>query len=654
MSAVIKTIQSLPLSNGNYKNAGSSSQMQNDLIAGHELLALFGEQPEIIVNSRPHRTQRDPQKVRKRKRIMDPFQSDESSEGVLPIENMFTSASTHSLASAVRVGNSYMYRQNRNNEDNNDDFNESYPTTGMAEETTVAYEEEPEPTTEEFPFDKIISIRVSSDKRASRNGNDMMIMSFRNTKEPVHSRKSSNTQNNEEDSENSESTNSQVVTSYDSRLEPHEQQNFRTQRQQQHDLLFQSGSATVTSSGPSGPFKAIICHDCDMKNEDDDSSAPHSVSFSAIKNWNLGQQNHENMGDQADTGSDHEETHDDDEVEDVEMEPIKAEVDIQKSILPKLAKVEQEQEMKTNDSSKEPEPYVHKLIPAKFYSLPSLNYGTPSRVYSSPSKVYSVPSKVYYDMPGKMELPVVAPITPTDPVESIDHDEADVEEPSWKYLPSMGSKDKISTTTTSTPKPRRPIFTDLIKVPYDALNYPQDEYPRSKPKVPVQINHQQNFDDHNVTSNYQHFQQFIQKNLNPPSPMQMHKFQTTQAPEQNYEIEEAVSVMSNGRVHGVQTSTSITPKSTTIPTIDISTITSTSVDLSNGSAPPKDAKFGYVVEGRNYRKYRVEEKTPDGFIVGEYGVVSNNDGSLRGVRYTADSNINPRLIYDALLKFLSL
>lgn len=67
-----------------------------------------------------------------------------------------------------------------------------------------------------------------------------------------------------------------------------------------------------------------------------------------------------------------------------------------------------------------------------------------------------------------------------------------------------------------------------------------------------------------------------------------------------------------------------------------------------------DAKFGYVVEGRNYRKYRVEEKTSDGYLVGEYGVLSHNDGSLRGVRYTADSNINPRLIHDALMKFLSL
>lgn len=105
-------------------------------------------------------------------------------------------------------------------------------------------------------------------------------------------------------------------------------------------------------------------------------------------------------------------------------------------------------------------------------------------------------------------------------------------------------------------------------------------------------------------------------------------------PEENYEVDEAVSVMTNGRVHGIQTPTP-TP----------------------GKTPGEDAdknKFGYVVEGRNFRKYRVEERTADGFIVGEYGVVSHDDGSLRGVRYTADSTINPRLIYDTLVKFLSL
>ncbi|KAL1505993.1 hypothetical protein ABEB36_005431 [Hypothenemus hampei] len=105
-------------------------------------------------------------------------------------------------------------------------------------------------------------------------------------------------------------------------------------------------------------------------------------------------------------------------------------------------------------------------------------------------------------------------------------------------------------------------------------------------------------------------------------------------PEQNYEVDEAVSVVTNGRTHGVQRQQ---------PT-----------KISSQQKNDKDQKVGYVVEGRNYRKYRVEERTPDGFIVGEYGVVSHDDGSLRGVRYTADGTINPRLIYDALMKFLAL
>ncbi|XP_014208761.1 uncharacterized protein LOC106639580 [Copidosoma floridanum] len=100
--------------------------------------------------------------------------------------------------------------------------------------------------------------------------------------------------------------------------------------------------------------------------------------------------------------------------------------------------------------------------------------------------------------------------------------------------------------------------------------------------------------------------------------------------EKNYEVDEAVSVGSNGNVHGPQSFTE-----------------ATNIDEDGH-------KVGYVEEGRNYRKYRVEERTPDGFIVGEYGVVSHDDGTLRGVRYTADGTINPRLIYDALMKFLAL
>ncbi|KAG8256955.1 hypothetical protein J6590_059187, partial [Homalodisca vitripennis] len=104
-------------------------------------------------------------------------------------------------------------------------------------------------------------------------------------------------------------------------------------------------------------------------------------------------------------------------------------------------------------------------------------------------------------------------------------------------------------------------------------------------------------------------------------------------PEVNYEVDEAVSVITNGKAHGAQVPTPVPQPS---------------------EDPTGQNKFGYVVEGRNFRKYRVEERTADGFIVGEYGVVSHDDGSLRGVRYTADSTINPRLIYDTLVKFLSL
>ncbi|XP_001948681.1 uncharacterized protein LOC100159791 [Acyrthosiphon pisum] len=151
-------------------------------------------------------------------------------------------------------------------------------------------------------------------------------------------------------------------------------------------------------------------------------------------------------------------------------------------------------------------------------------------------------------------------------------------------------------------------------------------------------------------------------------------------PEQNYEVDEAVSVLSDGRVHGVQlqpttTTTAVsgsydasssttdsgstdiaitgfTATSSAITTTTISTTTSSTTTTTTQAVETR--KSGYVVDGKHYRKYRVEEETPDGFIVGEYGVVSHHDGTTRGVRYTADSSINPRVIYEALAKFLAL
>jgi hypothetical protein len=150
-------------------------------------------------------------------------------------------------------------------------------------------------------------------------------------------------------------------------------------------------------------------------------------------------------------------------------------------------------------------------------------------------------------------------------------------------------------------------------------------------------------------------------------------------PEQNYEVDEAVSVLSDGRVHGVQQQPTPTTavsesydassttdaadiaiigftatSSTTTAATTTTTASTTSSTTTTTTQAPETRKSGYVVDGKHYRKYRVEEETPDGFIVGEYGVVSHHDGTTRGVRYTADSSINPRVIYEALAKFLAL
>ncbi|XP_055697949.1 uncharacterized protein LOC129798696 [Phlebotomus papatasi] len=225
--------------------------------------------------------------------------------------------------------------------------------------------------------------------------------------------------------------------------------------------------------------------------------------------------------------------------------------------------------------------------PAKIYSVPAKIYGQPSKIYSEPAKIYSEPAKIYSE-PAKI-----------------------YSEPAKVYgkPAKVYAEPPTTTQAPTTAPPSKKIVFNLDKLPYDLLNRPQS----TRPTHP----------------------RFKGQNLTPSSSSDVQAASTPSAfegptPEQNYEVDEAVSVMTNGRHHGIQSPSAATP------------ITD-------------DAKkVGYVVEGRNFRKYRVEEKTADGFIVGEYGVVSHDDGSLRGVRYTADSNISPSLIYNALLKFLSL
>lgn len=278
-------------------------------------------------------------------------------------------------------------------------------------------------------------------------------------------------------------------------------------------LLFSSPSATVTSNGPSGPFKAIICHDCDNS---EGRNVGHSVSFSAIKSWNVGRSNGE-------SGK-------------LERDSNRSLTGDEKSRYDEQNRHEENQQIEMND---------------------------------------------------KVEL---------FKVENVEMEKPQVPINTWNYshLPINNEKLKAQ---------KKPIFNDLLKVPYDVLNAPLTESPALEPAqgTQIHINHQQKFND-TITSNYHHFQQFIQKNLNKPNTMS--HYQPTPMPEQNYEVEESVHLMTNGRVHGVQSTTE-----RDIPHLDEKI----------AILPPEqeqDAKFGYVVEGRNFRKYRVEEKTADGFIVG--------------------------------------
>jgi hypothetical protein len=303
-------------------------------------------------------------------------------------------------------------------------------------------------------------------------------------------------------------------------------------------LLFSSPSATVTSHGPSGPFKAIICHDCDNS---EGRNVGHSVSFSAIKSWNVGSSNTQSQLEQVDS----------------------------------------------NRTSETDGDATGAKTPVKYFDNQS---------HHDENQQIEMNDKVELFKVENIASETEAPIVPTN---------------TWNYsLLPINNEKHFSNNNNSPTSQKKPIFNDLLKVPYDILNAPLTETPT--PSEPVKgtqilINHQQKFND-TITSNYQHFQQFIQKNLK-PNMMQQH-YQSTPMPEQNYEVDESVSLMTNGRAHGVQ--------STTARGIN-SHADEKNVNLPSSSIPQEneqDAKFGYVVEGRNFRKYRVEEKTADGFIVG--------------------------------------
>lgn len=206
---------------------------------------------------------------------------------------------------------------------------------------------------------------------------------------------------------------------------------------------------------------------------------------------------------------------------------------------------------------------------SKVFGEPAKVYGEPAKVYGEPEKVYSEPAKVYSE-PAKIY---------SEPAKVYSEPSKVYSEPAKVY----GEPEKVYSEPARVYSEPAKVYSEPSKVYGEpAKVYNSNGQPVGEPE------------------------------------------------EKNYEVDEAVSVGSNGNVHGPQSFTEAT------------------------NMDEDGHKVGYVVEGRNYRKYRVEERTPDGFIVGEYGVVSHDDGSLRGVRYTADGTINPRLIYDALMKFLAL
>uniref|UniRef100_A0A182Q158 Uncharacterized protein n=1 Tax=Anopheles farauti TaxID=69004 RepID=A0A182Q158_9DIPT len=233
--------------------------------------------------------------------------------------------------------------------------------------------------------------------------------------------------------------------------------------------------------------------------------------------------------------------------------------------------------------------------PARYYSEPAQFYSEPARVYSEPAKVYSEPAKVYSEPAKVYSEPAKVYSQPSS---------------YWQTVYSGHESTTAAGTATVTPT------TTLGPPPSPTTSPPSTESPASHGTASTA----------SIRLVFNELDKIPYDQLNAPT-------------------------VDGGDADSIHNAIGKFVPKQTHPAPDQPVVQTLAPVLGTGDG---DSKVGYVVEGRNYRKYRVEEKTPDGFIVGEYGVLSHNDGNLRGVRYTADSDINPRLIYDALLKFLSL
>lgn len=268
--------------------------------------------------------------------------------------------------------------------------------------------------------------------------------------------------------------------------------------------------------------------------------------------------------------------------------------------------------------------------PAKVYSLPAQNYGEPAKVYGEPAKVYSLPAGSEDN--GRPQTSSTA--RPTD-----------VPSPAGTALIQNPASTSFHFGVHNVPSAKRIIF-NLDKLPYDLLNAPVSDADNTNNSAGDSVGHKPRI--HPLFApqlDGQRFHQFTRKSYG----QQFGALPSLPASSSNAEK----ATVSDGKPHddGAGVADADTDGESATPAI---TTYGASMVAEPLPVDPRDTKVGFVLEGRNYRKYRVEEKTSDGFIVGEYGVVSNNDGSLRGVRYTADSTISPNLIYETLMKFLSL
>lgn len=246
MSTIIKTSQ-LPLSDRNSNSNLSLNHMNNDIIAGNDFISLSMSKSHMQDIQKPtgHRSYNesfnDGEKTKPRIDVAHEGENvlvSVSQDRILPLEAMFTAASTNSATIIRKQVTKSSFK--RYNDDN------IAPTTFSTDDTTGNYEADDDITNEEslpeeFPFNKIITISMTSTQHHQNSENSFYQMSVQNDKD-------------EADSINSESTNSQVIANYDNTnpntmkvIDP----SYISLRKQQHDLLFSSSSATVTSNGPS-------------------------------------------------------------------------------------------------------------------------------------------------------------------------------------------------------------------------------------------------------------------------------------------------------------------------------------------------------------------------------------------------------------------